>query len=305
MSGEAWAIIGVGVAGLLAAVALISCGPVPRDEPAEAAGDPVRDGLADWLRPARSYTEALARYDSLVGRVMAWEGAWDVVESLESLGETEAIEGAFEGAGVDFYADPSAETLRVTSESLRALRDSRRESLRVGRERAADRPPDALRQAILAERAAAAEAYDSLATMVSVMAEIALGEERFGLFTECAPVRPGYPFGAYSSPSDLRDMAEGRLRTAGIWSDDDQSFANTLQIADNGERVWFEKTVWDPRSGELGEAETWELSSRGLDPPRSPINLSDPERELAARDLVSSYLDAFIADYLRVNEGYC
>ena len=81
----------------------------------------------------------------------------------------------------------------------------------------------------------------------------------------------------------------------------------TLYISLDGSRAWFEKQVWDPASGELQVIERWERMSWQLDPVRRSIDLLDidlGDEQGYARDLMRAYVDAFLLEYLRVNEDY-
>ena len=234
------------------------------------------------------YMDALVRLDSLYSRIASTDST---------------AEAFWEGKVFD------------NRDELQALRDEAARRLAAG-----DRDPDTserLRMALVR--------FDSLlATVFALDAEVAeldslltLAGERFALFTECAPVLLGAPFGPTDWSGELHrgnlSMAENRLRVAGIWGGRDDfaaasAFRPVVTIAIDAGRASIWRDIWDPPSGEFGKVETWELNSWGLDPARRAVDLLDIEladEQARARELVSAYLDAFILDYLRVNEGYC
>ena len=154
-------------------------------------------------------------------------------------------------------------------------------------------------------------------TLEQAEADLAsLRDDRFALFTECAPVTLAI---AWFGPvldmevgdTEHRTMAEARLRAAGIWHDTDVHALKPLELGTtaNGSMAWFVKEVRDPISGETQIMRTWELHSWELEPPRLPVSpldiIDDPSLRTDARDLMSALTDRFISEYLRVNDPAC
>lgn len=131
---------------------------------------------------------------------------------------------------------------------------------------------------------------------------------RFGLYTGCAPVRIGFFFGPYEHDERSREMAETRLQNAGIWGGEEPMgepvvrFSVTLSVSVDVREAWLTKTVWDPVSGELGEARTWR------DLPSIRARRRAAQEQEAAPDeteVMSEAVDDFITRYLAVNAESC
>ena len=92
-------------------------------------------------------------------------------------------------------------------------------------------------------------------------------------------------------------IPESRLRAARIWGgpepDDGEYYPLVLGIDQGARRATFRKEVWDPLSGEFRGTEVWVSSLFG----------AESEADLPQR--VSTLIDRFILEYLRVNEGHC
>ena len=88
-------------------------------------------------------------------------------------------------------------------------------------------------------------------------------------------------------------MAESRLRAARIWGGYSGGELSPLvfHIDYGARKMTFRKEVWEPLSGELHIADVWTHS------------LSGWEAEISQRQRVSTLIDRFILEYLRVNEG--
>ena len=177
--------------------------------------------------PSRSYAEALARYESLVTRAARadsmreyWREAWPEA----------------------FPSDPFG------FDSIRAIRDEA--TLRIARGVEPELGDDFDRLLARADSAVALEAeiveLDSLATLYG---------GRFRLYTGCAPVRIGVFFGPDDHEERSREMAETRLRNAGIWGGEEPMgelvvhFGVTLSVSTDATEAWLTKAVWDPVSG--------------------------------------------------------
>ena len=172
---------------------------------------------------------------------------------------------------------------------------------------------------------------DSMAVFDSFETIMEFSDERFELYTGCAPVRPWPPFGALESRERSREMAETRLRNAGIFSEApedpedlfdpeklSESFASAAAREDgralgsirlyidynpllDRDEAWITKPVWDPISGEIGEVRTWEhngLMFRAME--RLAL-----DREPNVSEVMSVTVDDFITEYLRVNADAC
>lgn len=115
-----------------------------------------------------------------------------------------------------------------------------------------------------------------------------MDSDRFALFTECAPVKL-----QVLGSDDLAEMAEIRLRAAGLYSEGinrsttDRAVLqlNNMAMASGriAESLLFRKLFTDPLSGVTWQAHTWL---------RFCCDLSD-------------MIDEFVIMYLRVNEEYC
>ena len=169
---------------------------------------------------------------------------------------------------------------------------------------------------------------DTMAVVDSLEMAIEFSEERFELYTGCAPVRPGIPFGEFDGREEgSREMAETRLRNAGIFlpeAPEDPFDAETLSelftAAREGgptievirlyidydpfldrEEAWIVKPVWEPVSGEISQIRTWEhdgLMFRAME--RLAL-----DREPTVAEVMSVTVDDFITEYLRVNAEAC
>ncbi len=140
----------------------------------------------------------------------------------------------------------------------------------------------------------------------NVFAEILDGTyvDRFGLFTECAPV---YAVGLVSgdeaeemglTKERVWTMVESRLRAARLYdSGGGQMLELNIRTFSPAFDISLElfKSVQDPRSGESGVATTWERDTIGTHGGSASFIMQT----------VSEYLDGFILDYLRVNEEAC
>ena len=121
---------------------------------------------------------------------------------------------------------------------------------------------------------------------------------RYALFTACAPVklsRFGETGTGIVREAGVREMAESRLRAARIWGGYSGGELSPLvfHIDYGARKMTFRKEVWEPLSGELHIADVWTHS------------LSGWEAEISQRQRVSTLIDRFILEYLRVNEGDC
>ena len=119
---------------------------------------------------------------------------------------------------------------------------------------------------------------------------------RYALFTECTPVKLSR-FGETGTGGNAGVIPESRLRAARIWGgpepDDGEYYPLVLGIDQGARRAMFRKEVWDPLSGEFRVTEVWVSSLFG----------AESEADLPQR--VSTLIDRFILEYMRVNEGYC
>ena len=124
---------------------------------------------------------------------------------------------------------------------------------------------------------------------------------RYALFTACAPVklsRFGETGTGIVREAGVREMAESRLRAARIWGGQEPDSGGelsplVLHIDYGARKMTFRKEVWEPLSGEFHIADVWTHS------------LSGWEAEISQRQRVSTLIDRFILEYLRVNEGDC
>ena len=173
---------------------------------------------------------------------------------------------------------------------------------------------------------------DSMAVFDSFETFMEFSDERFELYTGCAPVRPWTPFGPREHYERSREMAETRLRNAGIFREApedpedpfdpenlSESFASAAAAREDGralgstqlyidynplldrDEAWITKPVWDPISGEIGEVRTWEhngLMFRAME--RLAL-----DREPNVSEVMSVTVDDFITEYLRVNADAC
>ena len=131
---------------------------------------------------------------------------------------------------------------------------------------------------------------------------------RYALFTACAPVKLSR-FGETGTgivdhlglnvlrEAGVREMAESRLRAARIWGGYSGGELSPLVFhIDYGARnATFRKEVWEPLSGEFHIADVWTHSLSG----------GEAETDISQRQRVSTLIDRFILEYLRVNEGDC
>ncbi len=167
----------------------------------------------------------------------------------------------------------------------------------------------------LARRAARARAWSAALVVLvggGVYAAIGLAaaqdwreyRDRFELFNGCRPIGL-----LVETPSDdaaeigltrerLQTVAESRLRAARLYdggTDYPHLYINVHVVGRAfHSRLNFYRPVDEPVSGLRGVAGTWERSSTGTNSDAGDI----------VQD-VSEHLDAFILDYLRVNEGSC
>ena len=124
--------------------------------------------------------------------------------------------------------------------------------------------------------------------------------DRVRLFTECRPIIVG----GMNTTDEIETMAENHLRAAGLLLEDPPFLEGTdvwLDIATRpGEqpRLRFQKMLNDPVSGSRGGVTTLDTF---WDRHRFPA--MQPRQDVRAR--ISDLLDAFILEYLRVNEGSC
>ena len=172
---------------------------------------------------------------------------------------------------------------------------------------------------------------DSMAVFDSLETAMDFSDERFELYTGCAPVRPWPPFGPFEHYERSREMAETRLRNAGIFREapedpedpfdpeilseffataaareDGRALGSTRLYIDydpllDRDEAWITKPVWDPISGEIGEVRTWEhheLMFRAME--RLAL-----DREPNVSEVMSVTVDDFITEYLRVNADAC
>ena len=133
-------------------------------------------------------------------------------------------------------------------------------------------------------------------------------QARFELFTGCAAVFPAvFVFGDEAEEFGLteervRTMAESRLRAARLYGDGLSPSALDVLIRTLDSGVAFtiairlgKVSLYDPASGVLGHAITWEQVTFGQHGRDASFILQN----------LSEMLDGFILEYLRVNEGYC
>ena len=133
---------------------------------------------------------------------------------------------------------------------------------------------------------------------------------RFELFTECAAVFPivfvqgdeAEEFGL--TEERVRTMAESRLRAARLYGDgasrSDAALDVSIRTLDGGVAYTIsirlaKVSLYDPASGELGSLVTWERNAFGQHSRDASFIMQG----------LSEMLDAFILEYLRVNEGHC
>ena len=146
-----------------------------------------------------------------------------------------------------------------------------------------------------------------------------LARDRFALFTGCRPVMPSFAGQAF----DAQEMANTRFRAAGLQhgTDEHDRWSAVLYVSANAERAWLVKPgitagmvlLWDPLSGEFGQASTWERRYPPLeslseitdeDPGRSFADVFEIEESRRAARM-SEIVDDFISEYLRVNGDAC
>ena len=246
----------------LASLALASCGlePVTEESPEIRAELERRDSIRAAV--GARYEAALARRDSVLALRAAFS---DSVLQRLGLGTLDSLL---------FRAELVEELERRRAERSGAPGDS----IRTEFERRFS--PGAL-AAIEAYRAWERIDWDGAASPYA----------RFQLFTECAPVKLAAR-GSVELADGVREMAESRLRAAGIWGGletEEYSVPLMLAFSTFGGALTFSKEVWDPLSGEFLEDEVWESSQPAAD-------------ELQSASIL---VDRFILAYLRVNEGYC
>ena len=134
--------------------------------------------------------------------------------------------------------------------------------------------------------------------------------ERFELFTECAPVKMIAPITGEEAEEigltedRIHTMAESRLRAARLWSEEPASTGFlAVGVAVFREaysyKVTFTKWVYDS-SGSRHLARTWHRPSAAW--PAIGTHGGDAGFIM---QILSEELDAFILEYLRVNEGSC
>ena len=148
-----------------------------------------------------------------------------------------------------------------------------------------------------------------LAVLVLVSAGHAGGqevtEERFRLFTECAPLRLNVAVATGDPESDgigltedrVRRMAESRLRAARLYDAEGDTVVRLYAVYGAfpetvGLDFW--KRLFDPISGESAFLQVYGPERYG----------SGEDAEFFMQSL-SEMLDSFIGDYLRVNGEWC
>ena len=130
-------------------------------------------------------------------------------------------------------------------------------------------------------------------------------EERFRLFTECAPLRLNVAVAPADPDSDgigltedrVRRMAESRLRAARLYDAEGEAVVRLYAIYSGFPQVLgldFWKTLFDPISEEWGVLKVYE-----------PQRYGRSEDAGFFMQSLSEMLDAFIDDYLRVNGEWC
>lgn len=130
-------------------------------------------------------------------------------------------------------------------------------------------------------------------------------EERFRLFTECAPLRVNVVVVAGDPESDeiglsedrVRRMAESRLRAARLYNAEADAFVRLYAVYGGfpelvGLEFW--KRLFDPISEEWAFLQVYRPEQYG----------NDEDAGFFMQSL-SEMLDAFIGDYLRVNGEWC
>ena len=129
--------------------------------------------------------------------------------------------------------------------------------------------------------------------------------DRFKLFNECGPMNlvvEDYEEAGWAdiglTMDRIQTMAESRLRAARLYDATalPYLYVNVLVVGVSFSRsVAYNKTLYDPASGEANYAITWELDSAGTHGGDAGFILQG----------LSERLDRFILEYLRVNEDAC
>ena len=127
--------------------------------------------------------------------------------------------------------------------------------------------------------------------------------DRFQLFTGCSPidlevtVQISDSDGLALTETNVARTVRSRLRAARIYSDTASDYLhvhiNVLGRAFS-ERVSFNRSLWASETG-WGVATTWQRGSVGS-------HGNDSRSMLGG---IAEYMDEFIDDYLRVNDGAC
>lgn len=129
-------------------------------------------------------------------------------------------------------------------------------------------------------------------------------EKRFNLYTGCAPLRivPEFSEIAVARPTGLSEMKVReavtlRLREADLIGDGPHALAVGAAVVGESVTLWvrFRKVLKDPITGHVGAGTTWHRLSGGPSVGRT-------DSVLKALDQM---LDAFLEDYLSVNEEAC
>ena len=144
-----------------------------------------------------------------------------------------------------------------------------------------------------------------IAGLLLLAASSQQGLTPFQLFNECRPMQvivEGLPSDAAAiglTQERVSTPAESRLRAARLFSDD--PLLPYLYVNVNVFRrafsvnVGFYKRLFDPVSGEIGFARTWNAGSTGTHGGDGGYIVQS----------LSEHLDRFVLEYLRVNEDAC